>query len=1008
MRNNLLGSLWHKWDLHVHTPASVVNYYGGDNNEAWEKFFSDIESLPKEFKVIGINDYIFVDGYRKVINAHENGRMRNIELFLPVIELRIDKFGQSGGKLSCVNYHIIFSNEVSADDIQEQFLNKLSTKHKLSPGSQECEVVAKRNSLESFGEKVLESTDERKREALRQKGLLEIGFNNFHLSLNTISSALESLCFQSKYLTAVGKAEWEDIRWGDSGQGAAEKKTIINNSDFVFTSAKTVEAAHRSKNSLGEDGVNDLLLDCSDAHYFSHHADNNVHNRIGKCFTWIKSDLTFEGLKMVLKEPDDRYSLTEEPEIISRVNCNKTKYIHSIFIKKVDKSNLNEAWFDNVNILFNHGLIAIIGNKGNGKSALTDIISLLSNYAGDFSFLSKKKFRNSKDNKAKHFEGQLTWEDGSTTPFLNLNEDSKSDDDVRVKYIPQDFFENVCNENYVSATSEFANQLKEVIFSHVPQPERGNFNSLDEIIRHHTSEITAGLDGLRAQLRDINRKIIEYERQISEEYCQDITKKLNIKRQELNAHKQSKPPEISKPESNAELQSEIEALKAKVVSDEERIRLLKLELFNKNNLTIQIQKASLKLENLERQYKDFQDTWDRDFASIQLKSSDVSSLVINSAKLEEKRNQCISEINIINAEIALKEKQIEEYKQQEKDKSKELNEPEKLYQKYLADIVTWQERERKIIGSCEESESIEYYEELLRKSNEDLPVLLENERLNRLNKTKEIFSCIQKIADVYKNLYRPVQDFVSSNDSVKDDHKLTFEVSIIPNEFESNFFDYISQGAKGAFRGASEGRDKLAEILETSDFNQEMGIEDFLRMIISNLEPEDENNVSNSKIKSQIKPSKTAEEFYNFLFSLDYLMPNYTLKLSGKEIGKLSPGERGALLLIFYLLIDKSDTPIVIDQPEHNLDSESVYKLLLPCIKKAKKRRQIFMVTHNPNLAVVCDAEQIIYSKVDKENGNMVTYTSGAIENPDIKAKVIDVLEGTFPAFENRGAKYQS
>ncbi|NJL56104.1 AAA family ATPase [bacterium] len=837
---------------------------------------------------------------------------------------------------------------------------------------------------------------------------MEIGFKNFHLSLDKISSVLESLHFQSKYLTAIGKAEWEDIRWGDSGQGAAEKKTILNNSDFVFTTAKTLEAAHKSKEALGQAGVKNLLLDCSDAHYFSCHADSKIHNKIGKCFTWIKSDLTFEGLKMVLKEPDERYSLTEEPDIISRVNCNKTKYIRSVSIKKIDESDLSEAWFDDVNISFNHGLVAIIGNKGNGKSALTDIIALLSNYAGDFSFLNKKKFRNSKDNKAKHFEGQLTWEDGSTTPFLKLSEDSISNDGVRVKYIPQDFFEQVCNENVVSATSEFANQLKEVIFSHVPQSERGNFNSLDEIIRHHTSEIATRLDGLRAQLRDVNRKIIEYERKISEEYCQDITRKLNIRRQEHDAHIQSKPLEISKPESNADLQSLIEDLKDKASAAEARIRLLDSELLNKKKLHSQIQKAFSKLENLESHYKDFQDDWNRDFASIQLESSDVSSLVINKAKLKDKESQCTSRINEINTKIALEKKQIEEWKRQEKDKSKELDEPEKLYQKYLSDIAIWQEREREIIGSCEESESIEYYQELLRVSNEDLPMLLKNEQLNRLNKTKEIFSCIQKIADIYQNLYRPVQDFVNSNDSVKGDHKLTFEVSIVPNEFEDKFFDYISQGAKGAFRGASEGRDKLSEILEASDFSQGMGIENFLSVIINSLEAESGGNIRASKIKNQIKPSRTAEEFYNFLFSLDYLMPNYTLKLSGKEIGKLSPGERGALLLIFYLLIDKSDIPIVIDQPEHNLDSESVFKLLLPCIKKAKKRRQIFMVTHNPNLAVVCDAEQIIYSRVDKENGNLVTYTSGAIENPCIKAKVIDVLEGTFPAFENREAKYQS
>ena len=65
------------------------------------------------------------------------------------------------------------------------------------------------------------------------------------------------------------------------------------------------------------------------------------------------------------------------------------------------------------------------------------------------------------------------------------------------------------------------------------------------------------------------------------------------------------------------------------------------------------------------------------------------------------------------------------------------------------------------------------------------------------------------------------------------------------------------------------------------------------------------------------------------------------------------------------------------------------------------------MVTHNPNLAVVCDAEQVIHSDIDKKNGNLVTYTSGSLENFDINQKVINVLEGTLPAFKNRESKYQ-
>jgi predicted ATPase len=131
------------------------------------------------------------------------------------------------------------------------------------------------------------------------------------------------------------------------------------------------------------------------------------------------------------------------------------------------------------------------------------------------------------------------------------------------------------------------------------------------------------------------------------------------------------------------------------------------------------------------------------------------------------------------------------------------------------------------------------------------------------------------------------------------------------------------------------------------------------------------------------------------------------IKWFGKDIQELSPGERGALLLVFYLLIDRRDIPLIIDQPEENLDNQTALDLLVPCIKEARKRRQVILVTHNPNLAVVCDADQVIHSNIDKAARNRVTYTAGSLENPTNNKLTVDVLEGTMPAFEHRDSKYQ-
>ena len=130
---NTRGSEWRKWDLHVHTPASLCSEYGGDNDEIWEQFIQRIENLPSDIKVLGINDYLFLDGYEKVLKYKKDGRIPNIELLLPVIEFRLKEFVGSK-ELGRINYHIIFADEslLSPQDIQYHFLQGLRSKANLS------------------------------------------------------------------------------------------------------------------------------------------------------------------------------------------------------------------------------------------------------------------------------------------------------------------------------------------------------------------------------------------------------------------------------------------------------------------------------------------------------------------------------------------------------------------------------------------------------------------------------------------------------------------------------------------------------------------------------------------------------------------------------------------------------------------------------------------------------------------------------------------------------------
>ncbi len=335
----------------------------------------------------------------------------------------------------------------------------------------------------------------------------------------------------------------------------------------------------------------------------------------------------------------------------------------------------------------------------------------------------------------------------------------------------------------------------------------------------------------------------------------------------------------------------------------------------------------------------------------------------------------------------------------------QLDAPHKAYESYLERKIAWEKMRQGIIGTSDRPECIEFYKSEVNKL-ESIPSDLAAERATAAQKSKEILLEKSNLAETYRSLYAPVQTFIDSSSVAKDELQLRFNVEISDTGFEETFFSYVSQGVRGSYCGAEEGRKRLRKLLAESDFSTESGIERFVTSVVASLLVDERDGKTPTRFDELVKKGQSSQSLYDFIYGLDYLKPRYSLGIAGKALHELSPGERGALLLVFYLLVDQNNAPLIIDQPEENLDNQTVYKLLVPCIKEAKKRRQIIVITHNPNLAVVCDAEQIICCSIDKHNGNRLSYETGAIENPVINKAIVDILEGTRPAFDNRGSKY--
>lgn len=308
-----------------------------------------------------------------------------------------------------------------------------------------------------------------------------------------------------------------------------------------------------------------------------------------------------------------------------------------------------------------------------------------------------------------------------------------------------------------------------------------------------------------------------------------------------------------------------------------------------------------------------------------------------------------------------------------------------------------------------------------------------NDRLNSSDQAKETFD---KLEEEKRRLSLIKNNLDQIEKAEKDYECILREIFDIYNSFieeferEKNSFSFDSEEynnfeAELLFK-ANEFNNSLKNSLNNqkfSAFNREYGIDLFNFKYDDNFQKDLEEIIKAVLTEVLItKSGKTKKDVIKELLGV-YHFINFNIIEDGDKLENMSPGKRSFALLKVLIESDKSKWPILIDQPEDDLDANSISKSLSKFLREKKKHRQIIIVSHNPNLVVGADSEQVIVANQDgsdsKNKSKRFEYISGSIENiydnktescylycKGIKDHICDILEGGEDSFKKRQRKY--
>lgn len=994
MSRNILkkGSLWRRWDPHIHSPGTILNdQFAGE--DPWEDYLSALESCSPVIEAIGLTDYYLLENYEKVVAEKANGRLSKVGLIFPNIEMRL---AVTAPHSSPINLHLL----IAPDDPEhvsktKQFLSSLEFKIQ----DEFCRCT--REGLIILG-KIHDRNVRSDNDALR------VGVTQFKVEIDQfIDKWKASQWIQNNALVAVAGSSNDGTAslQRDSSLSATRQK-IERRANIIFSSNPNTRKFWLGK---GADSIEAIVEKYGSLKPCIHGSDAHKITNVGTPdrdrYCWIKGDLTFETLRQACMEPEHRVFVGPEPPF---------GMAPSQFIKSVSVN--NAPWFEPEEVPLNSGLVGIIGARGSGKTALVEMIAAggysLHRHINDRSFVHRARDFLDRDAMA-----QLIWgDDGITKNIVRPECYEESYDEPYVQYLSQQFVEILCSVD--GPTDELIAEIERVIFdAHSPETRHGTINftelmdakaalgrqrraEFERSIRQIGNEIAQErnkkdrLNPLREKIQKLQSTIQRDERSRKAMVTEDNTSKSDEFNRVYTATEEArqKLSQLNKQKNAIDLlKDHVEQRRQKISHDE--LRLLQTKHvdvgFEKEEWAIfktdfvgDVEKIiNERLSDTKKRIAKLEGPIIPPGVEINSDGLEVPSqetLLPDTSLDEAPLNTLISEVNRLQALIGI-----------DKDKRTQFN-------KLIKKIGLARTELKRLQTQFKDAEGAQ----------ERIDELMEMRRKDYAG----VFEGILAEETALKDLYKPLSRKLEAEDGALKRLSVSFKRHVDIEGWVNRGEELLDLRRASKFQGHGALLEAVRANLQIPwESGSANTVADAMTKFRENYGEEFVNSAPYDRGKNPIEYRQWAADISQWIYSTDHIKVTYSLTFDGLDIEQLSPGTRGIVLLLLYLAIDQEDErPLIIDQPEENLDPKSIFDELVDRFKMGKLRRQIIIVTHNANLIVNADADQVIVATCGPHTpGELptISYQSGGLEDQDIRKHVCDILEGGENALKERAKR---